>query len=120
MADRHRVCAVGDLPEGSKKIVRIGSRSVGVFNVKGNYYALLNLCPHTGGSLCEGPVGGTNLPVGLEDGYRYEHARHGEILRCALHGWEFDIATGECLTDPKVRAKSYPVEVDDGQVCVVA
>jgi len=120
MAIRHPVCAASDLPPGERKLVGVENRTVGVFNVNGSYCALLNRCPHTGGALCEGVVSGTNLPVGLEGGYRYEHGRRGEILRCALHGWEFDIATGACLTDPQMRAKTFPVEVEDGTVFVIA
>lgn len=120
MKGRHLVCKVGEIPEGSKMLVKVGRRTIGVFNVRGTHHALLNLCPHTGGSLCEGPVGGTNVPCDMREGYRYEFGRAGEILRCALHGWEFEIASGRCLTDPKVRAKTYPVEEEDGKVYVVA
>lgn len=119
MGGRHLVCAVGEIPEGSRRLVKVGSRTIGVFNVKGTHHALLNVCPHTGGRLCEGPVCGTNVPSDLSGGYRYRFGRVGEILRCALHGWEFEIESGRCLTDPGVKAKTYKVEVDDGKVYVV-
>src|SRR5690554_6154645 len=37
---------VDELPPGSKKIIEIDGRSIGLFNVKGNYRAVLNVCPH--------------------------------------------------------------------------
>ena len=120
MAKRHPVCSVSDLPPGGRRIVQIGSRSVGVFNVGGEFYALLNICPHRAANLCDGIVCGTNLPVTMEGGYRYEYGLEGEILRCARHGWEFNIRTGECLFDSSMRAKTYPVEVSDEQVFVLA
>ncbi len=120
MGKRHFACNTDELAHGNRKLIRIGTRSIGLFNVNGNYHALLNLCPHTGGTLCEGPVGGINLPVDLnKDGYRYQQVRKGEILRCAWHGWEFEIATGRCLVDPKLKAKTYAVEVEDGKVFVI-
>ena len=47
------------------------------------------------------------------------YGREGEIIRCAWHGWEFEIATGRSLVDPRIRARTYPVEVADGRVYVV-
>lgn len=46
--------------------------------------------------------------------------REGEIIRCPWHPWEFDIITGACLVDPKVRVKTYPVAIEDGHVVVYA
>jgi nitrite reductase/ring-hydroxylating ferredoxin subunit len=39
-------------------------------------------------------------------------------LRCAWHGWEFEIETGRSLADPKVQAKTFPVTVEDGEILV--
>jgi hypothetical protein len=46
--------------------------------------------------------------------------REGEIIRCPWHMWEFEIATGRCLVDPKARVKTYPVVIEEGQVVVYA
>jgi nitrite reductase/ring-hydroxylating ferredoxin subunit len=89
---------------------------VGVFNVGGRYFALQNRCPHRGGALCAGPVTGTALQT---DDFRYVYGREGEIVRCAWHGWEFEIETGRSLVDPSIKAKTFPVEVDAGAVYVV-
>jgi nitrite reductase/ring-hydroxylating ferredoxin subunit len=113
---RHHVCAAGELPPGERVIRELDGRSVGVFNVDGRFYAFHNRCPHRGGALCAGPLTGTALPV---DDFRYEYGRAGRVLRCAWHGWEFDVETGRSLVDPRVRAKAFPVEVDDGEVYVV-
>ncbi|MHA6803713.1 Rieske (2Fe-2S) protein [Salinifilum ghardaiensis] len=112
---RHVVCSVEELPPGQRLIVELGGRSVGVFNVDGRYYALHNGCPHKGGALCEGPICGTTLPT--ED-REFTYGRDGQIVRCAWHGWEFDITTGRALADPRVRARTYPTTVEDGHVVV--
>lgn len=116
---RHEICQVAELPPGMRRLTQIGSRSVGVFNVGGEFFALLNLCPHKAANLCDGTVCGTNLPTNAKDGYCYEYGLEGEVLRCARHGWEFNIRDGKCLFDPTLHAKTYPVEVSEGRVFVV-
>lgn len=110
------VCKTTDLPIGDRKIVEVDGKTIGIFNVDGDYYALLNYCPHTGGALCLGPVTGTAMPT---DKYEFIYGRAGSILRCAWHGWEFDIPTGKCLVDDKVRAKKYNVTIENGDEVVV-
>jgi nitrite reductase/ring-hydroxylating ferredoxin subunit len=108
-------CHVADVPPGERVIVELNGRSVGVFNVGGTFYALRDRCPHSGGALCRGPVTGTTLPT-RDRSFVYGMA--GRILRCAWHGWEFEIETGRCLSDPRLRAKTYPVVVEEGSVYV--
>ena len=113
---RFRFASAHEIPEGERLVRNVGGRSVGVFNVGGRFFALHNRCPHRGGALCLGPVTGTALPT---NDYRYEYGREGEILRCAWHGWEFEIESGRCLADRRVRARTFRVEVEDDAVYVV-
>ena len=113
---RYLVGAAAALAPGERVVRDFDGLSIGVFNVKGNYYALHNRCPHRGGALCLGPVTGTAVSNG-DFGFTYAH--DGELVRCAWHGWEFDIATGRSLVDDKVRAKTFPVEVEDGNLYVL-
>jgi nitrite reductase/ring-hydroxylating ferredoxin subunit len=113
--DGHLVCAVEALTPGNRTIVQINNKSIGVFNVQGRFYALRNGCPHKGGALCEGPITGTVLPT---DDREFVYGHEGRFVRCAWHGWEFDITTGVALADPSFRARSYPVTVDAGNVYV--
>jgi nitrite reductase (NADH) small subunit len=114
---RFFVCDAADVPAGGRVVRTVGGRSVGVFDVGGRLYALHNRCPHSGGALCEGPVTGTTVAT---PDFHHAYEREGKILRCAWHGWEFEIETGRSLVDPRVRARTYPVEVDDGKVYVLA
>ena len=43
--------------------------------------------------------------------------REGEILRCPWHGWEFDLNSGQCLTDRR-RLKRFPVVIRDDAIYV--
>ncbi len=110
---RHLVCAAADLRPGERRIVHVKGRSIGLFNVGGRFYALHNGCPHRGGPLCEGRIGGTTLPA---EGHAFAYGREGRILRCAWHGWEFDITTGRALADPAVSARTYALSVEDGNL----
>jgi len=42
---KYVVDTVDEIAPGSKKIVEVGGRSIGVFNVNGQYFAILNRCP---------------------------------------------------------------------------
>ena len=113
---RHVVASVDEIPPGRRKVVDIEGRSVGIFNVNGEYFALRNRCPHQGGELCKGrQVGVLQSPLPGE----FELTRPGEIVRCPWHGWEFDIRTGQSWFDPRgVRVRRYDVSVEPGSALV--
>ncbi|WNR46040.1 Rieske (2Fe-2S) protein [Paenibacillus roseipurpureus] len=112
----YTVGTIEEILEDSHKVVQIENRSIGVYNVKGTYYAIHNYCPHQGAEICQGLVCGTTLPSEV---HQYSFGRQGEIVRCPWHGWEFDIKTGKSLFSDKVRIRSYPVVVENGQISVV-
>ncbi|MBN9559867.1 MAG: Rieske (2Fe-2S) protein [Alphaproteobacteria bacterium] len=110
---RHVVASLGEIAPGDCKIVTVQGREIGVFNVGGEHFALINRCPHEGAPLCRGVL------VGLAESDRpgqFRLVRQGEMLRCPWHGWEFDIRTGQSWCDPdSVRARSYAVTVEPGE-----
>src|SRR3712207_2144267 len=107
---RHVVCRVEELPPGERKIIEVRGRAIGVFNVNGAYYALLNRCPHRAAPLCKGPITGL---IGSPEQYKFDFCRDGEILRCPWHGWEFDITNGQSVFNPhKTRVKTHEVTVE--------
>ena len=106
---------VSELPPGAHKIVEIDGRSIGLFNVKGNYRAVLNVCPHELAPVCRGDLRGTTLPS-LPGEYKW--GREGEILACPWHQWEFDLLTGKCLVD-KRRLSLFPVEIEEATIYVL-
>src|ERR1035437_361183 len=94
---RYVVAPVDELPPGTRKFLTIDERPIAVFNIKGEFFGLLNRCPHQGAALCEGPL------IGLaqsSDPGEIEYTKLGEIIRCPWHGWEFDIRTGQSYCDP--------------------
>jgi 3-phenylpropionate/trans-cinnamate dioxygenase ferredoxin subunit len=113
---KHVVAAVSDLPPGSRTLLTVKGRPIAVFNLDGEFFALVNRCPHQGAGLCEGEV--TGLVTADRPGH-FRITRPGEIVRCPWHGWEFDIRTGQSWCDPsRIKAKRYPVEVAPGTALV--
>ena len=111
-----------EIPPGGRKIVVPfrGRAGIGVFNIGGRFYALRNICPHKRGPLCTGEVAGrgaAQTPPSVSGGM-VDYERDGTILRCPWHAWQFDIASGQCLVDPKVRVKTWRVFVDGDDLVV--
>lgn len=106
-----RVASTDDVDVGERLLVEIEGREVAVFNVNGEYHALANYCVHQGGPICEGKISGALLE---EDGELvWDH--EDEFVSCPWHGWEFEIASGEHITNDKYRLPRYDVVVhDDG------
>jgi nitrite reductase/ring-hydroxylating ferredoxin subunit len=109
---KYVVATVDEIPPGERKIVDVDGRSIGVFNVGGEYFALLNRCPHQGGPLCRGNTHGFLRSAGVGE---FHYTRAGEIVRCPWHGWEYDLRTGQSWFDPgKVIVRRYEVSVVPG------
>jgi nitrite reductase/ring-hydroxylating ferredoxin subunit len=104
------VSRLDEFPPGTRRIVRAGRRSIGVFRIGDAFYAINNYCPHQGGPLCEGRT----KPW-------LTSARPGEfvldeseaLLACPWHGWEYDLATGQSFLGPgETPVRTYPVSVE--------
>ena len=99
---RHVIAPVDELPPGTRKFLTIDERPIAVFNINGEFFGLLNRCPHQGAALCEGPL------IGLaqsSDPGEIEYTRLGEIIRCPWHGWEFDHPHRPVLLRPQTISR---------------
>jgi nitrite reductase (NADH) small subunit len=92
-----RVARATDIPDGERKIVSIGTLSIGVFHHRSQWYALRNSCLHRGGPVCTGTL-------------------DGDVLICPWHGFQYDVTTGKFLSDPNAQLDTYPVFIEDGEV----
>jgi nitrite reductase/ring-hydroxylating ferredoxin subunit len=109
---KYVVASTGEIPPGGRKILDVGGRSIGVFNVDGEYFALRNRCPHQGGALCEGKLWGS---LKASKPGEFEYVPTKEILTCPWHGWEFHIRTGQSWCEPRrLRVRRYEVSVENG------
>ena len=108
------VAALDDLGVGERRIIAAADKSIGVFNTGSQIVAVLNICPHAFAPVCLGKIGGTTLPSKPGE---FIWGRRNEILRCPWHGWEFDLHSGQCLTDPR-KLKRFPVHIRDERIYV--
>jgi nitrite reductase/ring-hydroxylating ferredoxin subunit len=110
---RHVVAQVREFPAGTRRIVEVEGRSIGVFNIRGRFFALRNSCPHQGAPLCLGLIKGLNLS---SKPFQIEYGRDDEIIKCPWHGWEFEISSGQSIFNPhKVRVSTYEVTVEPAE-----
>jgi nitrite reductase (NADH) small subunit len=93
------VAATSEIPPGGSTVAVVAGHVVAVFNVGGTFYALSNVCLHRGGPVGEGELDGT-------------------VVTCPVHGWRYDVRTGENLANPAARLKTFLVKVEDGRVLV--
>jgi 3-phenylpropionate/trans-cinnamate dioxygenase ferredoxin subunit len=109
---KHVVATVAEVMPGGRKLVTVRGRPIAIFNLGGEFFGLMNRCPHQGGNLCDGDV---SALVTADRPGEYRMERPGEVIRCPWHGWEFDIRTGQSWCDPaRIRTRPYPVEVAAG------
>jgi nitrite reductase (NADH) small subunit/3-phenylpropionate/trans-cinnamate dioxygenase ferredoxin subunit len=101
MADFQTVCRVGDVPVGEGRTVALGDRLIALFNDRGQFQAIDDICPHMGASLGSGCL-------------------EGGIVTCPWHGWRFRVADGTWADNPRLKVSSYTVRVvgDDVQIQV--
>ena len=96
---RVRVAETGEIPAGEGRVVDAEGRSIAVFNMDGEYYAIDNTCPHRGGPLGEGDL-------------------DGAVVSCPWHAWRWDVRTGANVNNPAVAVACYPVREDGGDLFV--
>jgi len=111
-AARYVVAGADEIAPGERKIVTVAGRSIGVFNVGGEFFALRNRCPHQGGKLCEGQLWGV---LRSERPGQFDYQPSREVIACPWHGWEFHLRTGQSWCAPeKLRVNRYAVATVTG------
>ena len=92
---------VGDVSEilpGNAKQIDAGGRTIALFNLKGQFYAIDNSCTHVGGSLASGEI--------IDD----------DVI-CPLHGARFNIPTGKVLGPPaRENISTYNIRIEDDNI----
>ena len=105
------VAKVAEFPDGERRIVSSGAHEIGVFHWQGQFYAYANMCLHQGGPACEGVIMHKVEDVIGPDrtwvGQKFSDERVHFV--CPWHGYEYDIKTGECAADRRLRLKKYNV-----------
>lgn len=88
------------IPLGEGRVYSLDGEKIAVFRTRGGeVYAVQAECPHRGGPLADGLLGGTTLI-------------------CPLHAWKFDLKTGEALFGD-CGLKTFPVTIDASEQIVL-
>ena len=102
---RIEACLASELPPGSMNNVILMGRTILLANVDGRLFAMDGLCSSDGGNLADGRL-------------------TGFVVKCPLHGTEFDLRTGKVVEQPWGNTKRpddlrvYPV-VREGDCILV-
>ncbi|HSR63560.1 MAG TPA: non-heme iron oxygenase ferredoxin subunit [Gammaproteobacteria bacterium] len=104
MTDWIDIDLVENFHEGEARLVETEDTNIAVFNYKGDYYALEDVCTHDGSPL---------LGCGLDQ----EDLIDDDQIICPRHGARFCIKTGEALTPPAYEpTATFPVRIENGMV----
>jgi 3-phenylpropionate/trans-cinnamate dioxygenase ferredoxin subunit len=112
---RAAVMPADELPPGQRAAVDAFGRTLVVFNLDDEFVAFDNRCPHHGGPLRYGRLSGTWL---ASEPCERRWGGDGRILACPWHAWEFDLAAGRAVFDPRVRLVQFATAVEDGQIVI--
>jgi nitrite reductase (NADH) small subunit len=91
------VAKLSELQAGQGKMVEVQGKIIGLYKVGDQVYATDGVCLHRGGPVGEGAVNGTTVT-------------------CPLHGWQYDVTTGQFKFNPTVKLNTYPVRLEAGEV----
>ncbi len=95
-----RVCSVGELSEGDKRVVDVEGSQVLVLRHMGKIYAISNICTHEYAELVNGLL--------VED-----------TITCPVHLSRFRLETGEVLNPPAQKPlQTYKVKVINEEIFI--
>ena len=117
MPEKQFACNLSDVAQDKPFKAFVNDRDYGIYQIGDEYFALRNKCPHRGGSICEGPTTGTAERVDInKDGPKFNYVKEHELVRCSWHGWEFDIKSGQCLADSRLKARKVETRVENSKI----
>lgn len=100
MFDWIDVAPEGSLADGEHAVVEVDGTEIAVFRIKGEYFAIEDVCTHDYTPVAEGKILG------------YE-------IVCPRHGARFCLKTGQALSAPAYEdIPTYPVRVSEGKIQV--
>lgn len=92
------IAPASELPNGERLFVEVEGKSIVIFNIADQLFAIGDICTHDDGPLGDGDLEGYNIV-------------------CPRHGAEFDVRTGRVMQMPAVvDIPAYPVKVEEGMI----
>ena len=98
MSEYITVASVGEIADGSMRLVEVDDRLVILSRIGDDYYCIDDICTHDGGTLSDGP-------------------HEGCEIACPRHGAKFDLRNGRALSMPATQdTVSHQVKVEDESI----
>lgn len=92
------IAPASELPNGERLFVEVEGKSIVIFNIADQIFAIGDICSHDDGPLGDGDLEGYNIV-------------------CPRHGAEFDVRSGRVMSMPAVvDIPAYPVKVEEGMI----
>ena len=92
------IAPASELPPGERLFIEVEGKSIVIFNIAGQFFAIADICTHDDGPLGDGDIEGYNIV-------------------CPRHGGEFDVRTGQAVQMPAVvDIPAYPVKVVEDMI----
>ena len=101
MAEFVKVAKRSEIPEDTGKVVEVNGKTIALFKSEGKVCAIHSFCPHQGGPLEEGGI-------------------TGKMVTCPWHGWEFDVTTGVCSFNDRIKVPTFKVKEQGDDILVEA
>ena len=116
------IAKIRDVADRKRLTVTTGAKSIGIIEFEGNFYAYENNCPHQGGPVCEGNLfGNVECRVSPQGRKLEEYVSTENVnISCPWHGVEFDVRTGICRSDKRLRLTPFTVVVDGEDLKILA
>lgn len=92
-----KVAKISELKEGQGKLVTINNKEIALFKVNNEVLAIDNNCLHMGGSLSEGEI-------------------EGQKVTCPLHGWQFDLKSGNNVMPGAGKLNTYKIIIENEDI----
>ena len=116
----YTVARTGQISELEPITVKVEKIWISIYNFKGKYFAYENICAHEGGPVSEGrTLGELECKVSSEGKVLEEHFSKSKInIVCPWHGVTYDVETGICRADSRLRLTRYEVIVENDDIKV--
>ena len=98
MSDWKKLCPLDEIPRLGSRVVASEHGDIAIFRLANDeVFALHDKCPHKGGPLSQGLV-------------------HGRRVTCPLHGWNFELDSGQAVAPDSGCSATFAAKVEDGNV----
>ena len=95
-----KVARTDDFDGVSSKTVSVLGRKIAIHkSAEGAYRAMEASCRHQNADLTGAP-------------------RLGNVVTCPRHGWQYDVTTGECLTESWAALRTYELRIEGNVISV--